>query len=72
MVLWFIFSSVEFVHALPTAIMKPLSGSGARGMMLESFETHGVDSFVGRLNAIMQGACDTTFTLLLFISDLLE
>ncbi len=61
---WFFglfFSSVEFVHALPTAIMKPLSGSGARGMMLESFETHGVDSFVGRLNAIMQGACDTTF-----------
>jgi len=61
---WFFglfFSSVEFVHALPTAIMKPLSGSGARGMMLESFEIHGVDSFIGRLNAIMQGACDTTF-----------
>lgn len=57
----FFFTSVEFVHALPTALMKPLSGSGARGMMLESFQMYGVDSFVGRLNAIMQGACDTTF-----------
>ncbi|MBK7128629.1 MAG: spore maturation protein [Crocinitomicaceae bacterium] len=61
---WFFslfFASVEFVHALPTAIMKPLSGSGARGMMLESFQIHGVDSFIGRLNAVMQGASDTTF-----------
>jgi spore maturation protein SpmA len=55
------FSNVDFVHAFPTALMKPLSGSGARGMMLESFSTYGVDSFIGRLNAIMQGACDTTF-----------
>ena len=61
---WFFslfFSNVDFVHGLPTAIMKPLSGGGARAMMIESFETHGVDSFVGRLNAIQQGACDTTF-----------
>lgn len=61
---WFFslfFASVDFVHAFPTALMKPLSGSGARGMMLESFDTYGVDSYIGRLNAIMQGACDTTF-----------
>jgi len=61
---WFFslfFTNVDFVHSFPTALMKPLSGSGARGMMLESFDTYGVDSFVGRLNAIMQGACDTTF-----------
>ena len=55
------FTNVDFVHGLPTALMKPLSGTGARGMMLESFDTYGVDSFIGRLNAIMQGACDTTF-----------
>ncbi|MBI3135206.1 MAG: spore maturation protein [Bacteroidetes bacterium] len=61
---WFFslfFTNVDFVHSFPTALMKPLSGSGARGMMLESFDTYGVDSFIGRLNAIMQGACDTTF-----------
>ena len=61
---WFFsmfFSNVDFVHGFPTAIMKPLSGGGARAMMIESFETHGVDSFVGRLNSIQQGACDTTF-----------
>jgi spore maturation protein SpmA len=61
---WFFslfFSNVDFVHGLPTALMKPLSGGGARAMMLESFETHGVDSFIGRLNAVQQGACDTTF-----------
>ncbi len=51
----------EFVEALPTALMKPLSGSGARGMMLDAFETHGVDSFVGKLSATLQGATDTTF-----------
>ena len=51
----------EFVDALPTALMKPLSGSGARGMMLDAFETHGVDSFVGKLSATLQGATDTTF-----------
>lgn len=51
----------EFVDALPTAFMKPLSGSGARGMMVEAMNTYGVDSFVGRLAATMQGATDTTF-----------
>jgi spore maturation protein SpmA len=53
--------NTQFVHGLPTAIMKPLSGSGARGMMIESFDTHGVDSFIGKLNATLQGATDTTF-----------
>ncbi|MEX1003599.1 MAG: nucleoside recognition domain-containing protein [Crocinitomicaceae bacterium] len=51
----------QFVNGLPTAFMKPLSGSGARGMMLDSFETHGVDSFVGKLTSTLQGATDTTF-----------
>ena len=51
----------EFVEALPTAFMKPLSGTGARGMMLDSFGTHGVDSFVSKLSATFQGATDTTF-----------
>lgn len=51
----------QFVDGLPTALMKPLSGSGARGMMIDAFETHGVDSFVGRLTATLQGATDTTF-----------
>jgi len=51
----------EFVDALPTAFMKPLSGSGARGMMIDAMNTHGVDSFVGRLACTMQGATDTTF-----------
>lgn len=55
------FSNVDFVHGLPTALMKPLSGSGARTMMLESFQTYGVDSFAGKLNATLQGATDTTF-----------
>lgn len=53
--------NTEFVKALPTAFMKPLSGSGARGMMLESFHHYGVDSFVGRLTSTLQGATDTTF-----------
>ena len=53
--------NTEFVHGLPTALMKPLSGSGARGMMLDAFATHGVDSFVGKLTATLQGATDTTF-----------
>lgn len=53
--------NTEFSKGLPTAFMKPLSGSGARGMMLESWETHGVDSFVGKLTATLQGATDTTF-----------
>ena len=51
----------HFVDALPTAFMKPLSGSGARGMMLESFKNFGVDSFVGRLTSIFQGSTETTF-----------
>lgn len=51
----------DFVPALPTALMKPLSGSGARGMMVEAMNTYGADSFVGRLSSIFQGAADTTF-----------
>ncbi len=50
-----------FVDALPVAFMKPLSGSGARGLMVDTMKTHGVDSFVGRLAATFQGATDTTF-----------
>ena len=50
-----------FVEALPTAIMRPLSGSGARAMMIESMATHGADSFVGRLSCLFQGSTDTTF-----------
>lgn len=53
--------NTDFVPALPTAIMKPLSGNGARGMMIEAMNTYGADSFVGRLSCIMQGAADTTF-----------
>jgi spore maturation protein SpmA len=51
----------SFVDALPTAFMKPLSGSGARGMMVETMKTFGADSFAGRLSCIFQGAADTTF-----------
>lgn len=51
----------SFVDALPTAIMKPLSGSGARGMMIEAMHMHGADSFVGRLSSIFQGSTETTF-----------
>lgn len=51
----------RIVDALPTALMKPLSGSGARGMMIESWQVYGVDSFVGRLTSTFQGATDTTF-----------
>ncbi len=51
----------EFVEGIPTAIMKPLSGSGARGMMVDAMETHGADSFIGRLTSTLQGATDTTF-----------
>lgn len=53
--------STEFTKGLSTAFMKPLSGSGARGMMLDSFHTHGVDSYVGKLTSTLQGATDTTF-----------
>ncbi|BBB27906.1 nucleoside recognition domain-containing protein [Amphritea japonica] len=54
----------RFVDALPTALMKPLSGSGARAMMLDAINTHGVDSFAGRLAAIIQGSTETTFYVL--------
>lgn len=53
-----------FVPALPTALMKPLSGSGARGLMVDAMETYGADSFVGRLVSVMQGSTDTTFYIL--------
>ncbi|MBO7192820.1 MAG: spore maturation protein [Bacteroidaceae bacterium] len=53
-----------FIGALPTAIMKPLSGSGARGMMVDAMNTYGADSFAGRLACIFQGATDTTFYIL--------
>lgn len=51
----------RFIDALPTAFMKPLSGSGARAMMVESMKTFGPDSFTGRLSCLFQGAADTTF-----------
>ncbi len=54
----------DFVAALPTALMKPLSGSGARGMMVDTMTTYGADSFVGRLSCIFQGSTDTTFYIL--------
>lgn len=53
--------NADFVPALPTAFMKPLSGSGARGMMIEAMHTYGVDSFVGRLASTIQGSTETTF-----------
>ena len=53
--------NTDFVDALPTAFMKPLSGSGSRGMMLQTMKLHGADSFVGRLSSIIQGSTDTTF-----------
>lgn len=56
--------SDDWVGALPTALMKPLSGSGARGMMVDAMQTYGADSFVGRLSCIFQGSTDTTFYIL--------
>ena len=56
--------NTDFVEALPTAFMKPLSGSGARGMMIETMTRYGADSFVGRLSCIIQGSTDTTFYIL--------
>lgn len=56
--------ATDWVGALPTAIMKPLSGSGARGMMIDTMTTYGADSFVGRLSCIFQGSTDTTFYIL--------
>ncbi|MBP1638237.1 MAG: nucleoside recognition domain protein [Bacteroidetes bacterium] len=57
-------ANTDFVEALPTAFMKPLSGSGARGMMVETMKQYGADSFVGRLSSIIQGSTDTTFYIL--------
>lgn len=57
-------ANTEFVEALPTAFMKPFSGGAARGMMLEAFQTHGVDSFVGKMAATFQGSTETTFYVL--------
>lgn len=56
--------NADFVGALPTALMKPLSGSGARGMMVDAMATYGADSFVGRLSCVFQGSTDTTFYIL--------
>lgn len=56
--------NADYVAALPTAIMKPLSGSGARGMMVDAMQQYGADSFVGRLSCVFQGATDTTFYIL--------
>ena len=53
--------NTDFTPALPTALMKPVSGSGARAMMIDAMKTYGVDSFVGRLACIFQGSADTTF-----------
>ncbi|RYF92995.1 MAG: spore maturation protein, partial [Chitinophagaceae bacterium] len=54
-------ADTRFVDGIPTALIKPLSGSGARGMMIDTMTTHGADSFAGRLSAILQGSSDTTF-----------
>jgi spore maturation protein SpmA len=54
----------RFIDGLPTALMKPLSGSGARGMMIETMQTHGADSFAGRLASVIQGSTETTFYVL--------
>ena len=56
--------NTDFADALPTALMKPLSGGGARGMMVESMRTFGADSFVGRLSSVFQGSTETTFYVL--------
>lgn len=57
-------ADAEWVGALPTALMKPLSGSGARGMMVDAMNTYGADSFIGRLSCVFQGSTDTTFYIL--------
>lgn len=56
--------SPQWIDSIPTALMKPLSGSGARGMMIEAMQTHGPDSFTGRLSSIIQGSTETTFYVL--------
>ena len=60
----FLGMNTDFVDSLPTALMKPLSGGGARGMMVESMQTFGPDSFVGRLSSVLQGSTETTFYVL--------
>jgi spore maturation protein SpmB len=54
----------RFIDALPTALMKPFSGSGARAMMIDTMQVHGADSFAGRLSSIVQGSTETTFYVL--------
>jgi spore maturation protein SpmB len=56
--------NTDFVQAMPTALMKPLSGGGARGLMVDTMSAHGADSFVGRMSCLFQGATDTTFYIL--------
>ena len=56
--------NTDFVPSMPTAFMKPLTGAGARGMMIETMEKHGADSFAGRLASVMQGSTETTFYVL--------
>lgn len=55
---------IRFIDALPTALMKPFSGSGARAMMVDTMQVHGADSFAGRLSSIVQGSTETTFYVL--------
>lgn len=62
--IWIGLGSLEFIDALPVALMKPFSGSGARGLMLEIFDNYGVDSFIGKLAATFQGSTETTFYVL--------
>ena len=57
-------ADTDFVGALPTALMKPLSGSGARGMMVDAMATYGPDSFVARVASTIQGATDTTLSII--------
>jgi len=54
-------TDTRFIDGLPTALIKPMSGSGARGMMIDTMKTFGADSFAGRLACILQGSSDTTF-----------
>ena len=56
--------NTDFIPALPTALMKPLSGSGARGMMVDTMKMYGADSFAGRVACTIQGSADTTFYIL--------
>jgi spore maturation protein SpmB len=57
----FIGVNTDFVTSLPVALMKPLSGSGARGLMIDTIKTYGPDTFAGKLSSTIQGAADTTF-----------